>query len=128
MASSANTPAVEASGFLYHSPTLEDEHPDRPRKSKDKNREKGPSRRQPRKSVVPEERIKYSKKAYKRDIVLLAELLKASDAGALYLPELDEPLTTGERGRINICYTLMSGKDLEAYREEFDLVLIDLVE
>jgi hypothetical protein len=33
----------------------------------------------------------------------------------------------GERGRVNICYTLISEKDLELYREEFDLVLIDLV-
>lgn len=56
------------------------------------------------------------------------ELLKASNTRALYLLELDKPLTTRERGRINIYYTLILVKDLEVYYKEFDLVLIDLVE
>ena len=40
MALLVNTPAIEASGFLYYSPILEDKYPNYPRKSKDKNKEK----------------------------------------------------------------------------------------
>jgi hypothetical protein len=59
-------------------------------------------------------------------MVLLAELLKADDSGALRLPLLDEPITTREYERINICYTLIAERDLEAYREDFELTLMDL--
>ena len=122
MASSAAAPTQEG----YHSLVAFDNDPDRTRQTKGKDTEKGTVRRQPRKSVVPEDRVEYSKKAYKRDTVLLAELLKADDSGALRLPQLDEPITARERGRINICCTLMAERDLEAYREDFELTLMDL--
>jgi hypothetical protein len=59
---------------------------------------------------------------------LLAELLKADNTGILRLPDLNEPVMAGERGRINMCCMLMAEKDLKAYREEFDLTLMDLAE
>jgi hypothetical protein len=127
MASSAATPAPEGSGFQYRSP-LDGDHHGPARQNKEKGPDTRPARRQPRKSVVSEGRVEYSKKAYKRDTVLLAELLKADDTGTLRLPDLNEPVTAGERGRINMCCMLMAEKDLEAYREEFDLTLMDLAE